>query len=131
MSLLSEISGIASHLLDGVPIIRAIIGFGLVFFVPGFAWTLVFFRGKQLNVAERIAISFGLSIALVTVSILSLNILFKISVTGLNSVLIIILITIIPVAIYLFNILLLRNQDKFHSPTSEATSKTSGREEKL
>ena len=48
---------------ESVPVIRGIIGFILVLFIPGFAWTLVFF--KQLNVIERIALSFGLSIAVV------------------------------------------------------------------
>lgn len=84
--------------LEKLPAIRAILGFILVFFLPGFAWTLVFF--KQVNIIERIALSFGLSIAFVTLSILVLNVLIGVRITGLNSLLIIIVITIIPVAFY-------------------------------
>ena len=79
-------------------LLRAILGFILVFFLPGFAWTLVFFR--RINVIERIALSFGLSIAVVTLSILALNKLVGVRITGFNSVLIIIGVTIVPVVIY-------------------------------
>ena len=83
--------------------LRALLGFILVFFLPGFAWTLVFFRGKQINVIERVALSFGLSIAIVTLGILALGILVGIMVSGFNSVLIIIGVTIIPVVFYYLN----------------------------
>jgi len=81
--------------------VRGILGFILVFFIPGFAWTLVFF--KQVNVLERIALSFGLSIAVVTLSILVLNKLIGIRITGLNSVLIILVITVVPIVVYYLN----------------------------
>ncbi|GAH47798.1 unnamed protein product [marine sediment metagenome] len=93
-----QIFEFAFPFLERVPIIRALLGFIIVFFLPGFAWTLVFF--KQINLIERIALSFGLSIALVTLSILTLNILLGIRITGLNSLLIIIVVTVIPVAYY-------------------------------
>ena len=81
--------------------VRGILGFILVFFIPGFAWTLVFF--KRVNILERIALSFGLSIAVVTLSILVLNKLIGIRITGLNSVLIILVITVVPIVIYYLN----------------------------
>lgn len=84
--------------LERLPVIRAILGFILVFFLPGFAWTLIFF--KQVNIVERIVLSFGLSIALVTLSILALNVLLGIRIASLNSFLIIIVLTIIPVVVY-------------------------------
>ena len=84
--------------LERLPIIRAIVGFIFVFFLPGFAWTLIFF--KQINVIERLALSFGLSIAVVTLSLLSLNKLIGVRITGFNSALIIIVITIVPVVFY-------------------------------
>ena len=93
-----QIFEFAFPFLERLPVIRALLGFILVFFLPGFAWTLVFF--KQINLIERIALSFGLSIAVVTLSILALNVLLGISITGLNSLLIIIVVTIIPVALY-------------------------------
>ena len=84
--------------LERLPAIRAILGFILVFFLPGFAWTLIFF--KQVNIIERIALSFGLSIAVVTLSILILNVLIGVRITGLHSLLIIIAVTIIPLTFY-------------------------------
>jgi len=84
--------------LERLPFIRAILGFILVFFLPGFAWTLIFF--KRVSVIERIVLSFGLSIALVTLSILALNVLLGIRITGFNSLLIITMLTIIPVVVY-------------------------------
>jgi uncharacterized membrane protein len=86
--------------LEPLPLIRAALGFVLMFFLPGFAWTLVFFSGKQANIVERLALSFGLSIAVVTLSILALNKLMAVRITGFNSVLIIAAITIIPVVVY-------------------------------
>ena len=95
---MEQILGWAIPFLDNVPVIRAILGLILVFFLPGFAWTLVFF--KQINIVERIALAIGLSIALVTLSILALNVLLGIRITGLNALLVIIILTIVPVAIY-------------------------------
>lgn len=95
---IKQIFELALPFLERLPIIRALLGFILVFFLPGFAWTLIFF--KQINVIERIALSFGLSIAVVTLSILALNVLVKIRITGFNSLLIIIVVTIIPLVFY-------------------------------
>ena len=100
LSPIREIFGLVLPFLERLFIIRAILGIILVFFLPGFAWTLVFFKGKQINVIERIALSFGLSIAVVTISILALNMLIGIRITGFNSLLIIIAVTIIPVVFY-------------------------------
>ena len=100
LSPVREIIEFALPFLERLPIIRAILGFVLVFSLPGFAWTLVFFSGRQINIIERLALSFGLSIATVTLSILALNKLIGIRITGFNSVLIIAAITIIPVVCY-------------------------------
>jgi len=98
LSPIRQIFDFALPFLERLPTIRALLGFILVFFLPGFAWTLVFF--KQINVIERIALSFGLSIVVVTLSILTLNVLLGIRITGFNSLLIIIVVTIIPVVVY-------------------------------
>ncbi len=103
MEWLSPIRGVFELVLpflDSLPVVRAILGFGLVFVLPGFAWTLVFFRGRQINIIERLALSFGLSIAVVTLSIFALHIVIGIRITGFNSVLVIVAITIIPVIFY-------------------------------
>ena len=98
LSPLRQLSEFIFPFLERLPIIRAILGVILVFFLPGFAWTLVFFR--QINVIERIALSFGLSIAVVILSILPLNMLTGIRITGFNAVLILIVVTIIPIVFY-------------------------------
>ena len=112
LSSIKEIFGFALPFLERLPVIRAVLGFILVFFLPGFAWTLVFFKGKQINVVERVALSFGLSIAVVALSILALNKLIGIRITGSNSVLIIIVITIIPVVVYCISRFIGRRQGK-------------------
>ena len=96
--------------LDRLPIIRAILGFIFVFFLPGFAWTLVFFKGRQINIIERVVLSFGLSIAVVTLSILSLNKLLGIGITGFSSTLIIVVVTIVPLVFYYLGKLIGRYQ---------------------
>lgn len=93
-----QIIEFALPFLNSLPLVRAFLGFALVFFLPGFAWTLVFFR--QINLMERIALSFGLSIAVVTLSILAPNLLFQVRITGLNSFLTLLVVTLLPVAIY-------------------------------
>lgn len=90
-------------------IVRAILGFILVFFLPGFAWTLIFFRG--INVIERVALSLALSIVVVTLSLLLVNRLVGIRITGLNSVLVIIVVTILPVAAYYLSRFIKRRRD--------------------
>ena len=95
---IGQIFEFALPFLDRLPALRAVLGFILVFFLPGFVWTLVLF--KRVNIIERVALSFGLSIALVTLSILVLNLLLDVKVTGTNSLLIIIVIVIIPLAVY-------------------------------
>lgn len=111
LSAIKDIIGSAVPFLDSLPAIRVILGFILVFFLPGFAWTLVFFSGKQINIIERLALSLGLSIAVVTLSILALNILIGVRITGSNAVLVIIAVTIIPVIIYCLKRLIVRRGD--------------------
>jgi uncharacterized membrane protein len=93
----------------GLFVIRVILAAILVFFLPGFAWTLVLFR--KVNAIERTAISIGLSIAVVTLCILVLNVLFNVKITGLNALIVIIVITIIPAAIYFIRRFTARNSE--------------------
>jgi len=97
-TVINEIFGFISRLLENFGILKAILGFILVFFLPGFAWTLVFFT--QINNIERIVLSFGLSIVLVTLSVFFMNVVAKMSITGSNSLIVLIIITIIPLTIY-------------------------------
>jgi len=96
-----ELFGFAFPILERLPIIRAILGFILVFFLPGFTWTLVFF--KRINVIEMVVLSLGLSIVIVTLSLFSVNRLIGVRITGFNSVMVITVVTILPVIVYYLN----------------------------
>ena len=98
LSPIGELAAFAFPFLERLPVIRAILGFVLVFFLPGFAWTLVLFR--QIAPIERVLLSFALSIAAVTLSLFVMNGLFGIRITGLNAALVIVVVTIVPVAVY-------------------------------
>ena len=95
---MEQILDVVMPLVESLSAVRAILGVILVFFLPGFAWTFVFFR--QLIIIERIALAIGLSIALVTLGIIATNILLGIRITGSNALVIILVLTIVPVVIY-------------------------------
>lgn len=96
LSPLKELSGAFLPFLDNIPAVRVILGTILVFFLPGFAWTIVFFR--QLKPLERIPISIALSIVVVTLSLLFASRIFGMVINGFNAVLIIVMATVLPVA---------------------------------
>jgi len=79
---------------EHVPGLRELLGFGLIFILPGFSWSLVFFRGRQVSILERVVLSFGLSVALVTLGMFGLNLIFGVRVTGFNAVVMVVLLTI-------------------------------------
>lgn len=87
--------------MDPLSLIRIIFGSIFVLFIPGFAWTFAFFSKNEIDVIERIALSFGLSIALVPLTVFYLNYLLHIKITALNSFIIIIALIAIPVG-YLY-----------------------------
>ncbi|MBI4181095.1 MAG: DUF1616 domain-containing protein [Chloroflexi bacterium] len=95
-----ELFNLILAFLEPLPVIRAILGFILVFFLPGFAWTFIFF--KQINVIERITLSLALSIVVVTISLLLAN-RAGVKITGFNAVLVIIIVTILPALVYFLN----------------------------
>ncbi|HEY94952.1 MAG TPA: DUF1616 domain-containing protein [Dehalococcoidia bacterium] len=98
ISPVKEVFNLVVPVIDNVPVIKAILGIILVLFTPGFAWSLVFF--KQINHIERLVLSFALSLALVTLSILGLNAVIKMQITDFNALLTIVLLIIIPLIIY-------------------------------
>jgi len=65
-------------------LLRIIFGSVFVLFLPGLAWSFVFFKKEEIDVIERIALSFGLSIALVPLVVFWLNWLLKIKINILN-----------------------------------------------
>ena len=96
MEAIAGIFPIFLSIFDDVPIIRAILSGVLVFFIPGFAWTFVFWNKSSISYIERIVLSFGLSIALVTLSVVATYYLLDISINMVNSIIIIAIVTAIP-----------------------------------
>lgn len=71
-------------MVDIVEIIRIIFGSVFVLFLPGFAWSFVFFAREEIDWIERIALSFGLSIALVPLAVFWLNYFLGVKINLLN-----------------------------------------------
>ena len=90
-----------------MPVVRVILGFILIFFLPGFALSLVFFK-NNINALERVALSRGLSIALVTLAVLALNVMLHVPINGFNALITIFVITFIALAIYLIRRYMMR-----------------------
>jgi uncharacterized membrane protein len=65
-------------------VLRICVGVVFVLFVPGFFWSYFFFAGKEIDWIERVALSLGLSLALVPISIFWLNQLFHVRITVLT-----------------------------------------------
>lgn len=104
----SQIYGTFLPALEAVTWLRAGLVIVLVFFVPGLAWTLVFF--DRINIIERLALATGISIASVTLGIIVLNVLLHVRINGVNAVLTI-AITVAGAAFYLLKRLLRRPAD--------------------
>jgi len=82
-------------------IIQAIIGLPLVLFIPGYALSYaVFPKKKDLDLMERIALSFGLSFALIPLVVFFMNKFLKIPITVYSSFSIVIALAIIGVIVW-------------------------------
>lgn len=67
-----------------------------ILFLPGFIWSFVFLFKREIDWVERIAISFGLSIAMVTLTVFWLNWIFNVRITLLNTSFIVTALVVIP-----------------------------------
>lgn len=76
--------------------LRLIFGATFVLFVPGFAWSFIFL--PRIGWIERVAFSFGLSLAMGPLAFFWLNRVFGVQLTLLNSSAVIILLTLLPPA---------------------------------
>jgi uncharacterized membrane protein len=83
--------------MDAGDVVRIIFGSIFVLFVPGFAWSYVFFDRGKIDLLERLALSFGLSIALVPLTVFWFNWVFNVNITLVNTWLIVCGITIVAV----------------------------------
>lgn len=81
-------------------VFRIVFGSFYVLFLPGFAWSWVFFGRDEIDWIERIALSFGLSIALVPLTVFWLNFFFEMRINLGNSFLVILVLTILAATIY-------------------------------
>ena len=86
--------------MSALEILRIFFGGLFVLFLPGLAWSYAFFLGKTIDWIERVALSFGLSVAIVPLALFWLNWLFHVRITILSTLLIVCGLTIIP-AIYI------------------------------
>jgi uncharacterized membrane protein len=82
-------------------IIQAIIGLPLVLFIPGYALSYAFFpKKKDIDLVERIALSLGLSIATIPLSVFFLNKLLKVPITVFSSLAVTLAITLIGIIVW-------------------------------
>ena len=65
-------------------LLKIIFVYVFVLFLPGLTWSFIFFKKGEIDVIERISLSFGLSIALVPMIVFWLNWLLKIKINILN-----------------------------------------------
>jgi uncharacterized membrane protein len=83
--------------MDAFYVVSIIFGSIFVLFMPGFAWSYVFFNRGKIDWVERMALSFGLSIALVPLVIFWFNWVFNVDITLINACLIVCSITIVSI----------------------------------
>lgn len=99
--------------MDLVTIPRAIAGYILILFVPGYAFTWALYpTHEEMDFIERIALSFILSIVLVMLSVLFADIILGVDTTAPNIVIIVIFVTAIAVIIWGFQLLYARSRLK-------------------
>ncbi|MDY6794628.1 MAG: DUF1616 domain-containing protein [Actinomycetota bacterium] len=79
--------------LDGLRSIAALL---FLIFIPGFAWTLVFFKEREVDILERFVYSIALSIALMAIALFFANRLLGVRINVPNSFAIVVVLTAIP-----------------------------------
>jgi len=90
--------------MDLMLLFQSIGGTLFTLFIPGFSWSFLFFERGKISVVERIALSFVLSIALIPLTIFWINIIFQLSFTLVNSFMVALALTLIPILlIYIKN----------------------------
>lgn len=83
-------------------LLRSIAALALLMFIPGLAWTWVFFPKREIGALERFVYSIALSIALVSIAVFFMNQVVGIRINVASSLIIIVVLTAIPLAhIYL------------------------------
>ena len=87
-------------------IFQIIFGGIVLLFLPGFVWSYVLFKEREIDFIERIILSFGLSIALVPLTVFILNYTLDVQINLVNFLIGSVLWIIIPlVCLYLGKLL--------------------------
>jgi uncharacterized membrane protein len=84
-----------------IEFLQAILGGIFLFLIPGLAWCLLLFEKEKKDLLELVALSIALSISISTLSISFLNFMLGIKITLINSGLILVALTAIPVFIWI------------------------------
>jgi uncharacterized membrane protein len=79
--------------------LQIILGTAYVLFLPGHVVVREFFNEKDLDWIEKAALCFGLSIALVILSVMLSNLIFKIPITALTNFLVLLVVMIVTLLI--------------------------------
>lgn len=82
--------------MTGLEALKIVVGSLVLLFLPGFAWSYIFFAEKEADLVIRVALSFGLSVALVPLTVFWLNWLFKVRIDLVNSLIASAVLTAIP-----------------------------------
>ncbi len=106
------ISLIVSIWLPPVQSFRIVFGSVYVLFLPGLVLSYVFFNKKEIDIIERIALSFALSIAVVPLLVFYLNLL-GMKINLVNSILVIAFIIIGSLAAIAFERKKIKRKPKF------------------
>jgi len=69
--------------------LRAAFGFFYVTFLPGFVFVRLFFKKRELDEIEQIALSFGMSMALVILTVVFTNLVLNLRITAATNLLVI------------------------------------------
>jgi len=80
--------------MDIINTIKTIIWCVYILFIPGFIWSYVLFYKSEIDLIERIAVSFGLSVSVVPLTVFWMNYFFKIKITLANVTLIVLILII-------------------------------------
>ena len=67
-----------------IEILRIVFSSIYLLFLPGFCLSYVIFRSKEVDLVERLALSFGLSVSAIPLLIFSLNFVFKVKINLTN-----------------------------------------------
>ena len=84
-----------------IEFLRAIVGGLFLFLIPGLAWNLLIFEKEKMDALELVALSIALSISISTLSIFFLNSMLGVRITLVNAGIILVILTVIPVFIWI------------------------------